>query len=76
MKQEKDQGGSWRAFSQRFSKRKGSVKINPWNLTFLNEEDNAPSALASMEKFSTEQPVPERESSFGSSQGFSADLRA
>lgn len=78
-KQDKDRGGSWRSFSQRFSTRKASVKINPWNLSFLNEEDNAPSASTPMDKFSTEQPVPalaERESSFSSSQGFSADLRA
>eukprot|EP00250_Pteridium_aquilinum_P013672 c21496_g1_i4 orf=645-2138(-) len=77
-KQDKDQGGPRNSFSQRFSKRKASVKINPCN--FLNKDDNSQFASTSTNKFSTEQSavvMAEMGSSFNSSsQGFSADLIA
>lgn len=71
LRQDKDQGGSWRAISQRFSYRKASVQINPWDLSLSNEEDNAQPMVISMER-PVCATIP-REKNSSCSQGSSAD---
>ncbi|MCO5572820.1 hypothetical protein L7F22_026579 [Adiantum nelumboides] len=76
---EKDLSDSWRALSQRFTTRKASVKINPWNLSLGYEGEDALQDLTSMPKLSAGHPVAPAKvlkSSFDSSQGFSAELEA
>ncbi|MCO5596023.1 hypothetical protein L7F22_050078 [Adiantum nelumboides] len=76
---EKDLSGSWRTLSQRFTTRKTAVKINPWNLSFGYEGEDALQDLTSMPKLSAGHPVAPAKvlkSSFDSGQGFSAELEA
>ncbi|KAH7307501.1 hypothetical protein KP509_22G062700 [Ceratopteris richardii] len=66
-KQMKEVGGSLRLLSQRFSSRKTSVKINPWDVSLSNEEGDAHTVSTSMLGLSTGQigvPMSDPGSSF------------